>query len=173
MKIAKLNLIVDICAGIFCVISITTGFLQWFIYPHSGSGPKGEALLSHFQLYNLHLAESLIGLLFIVIHLALHLKWIQSCAGKIGKKSRQIQANFGADIAGTVCGLASLASGMVLWIVYPLGIVGKGRIFFLGHQYTWWYDFHFYASILFMIFVAVHLMLHWKWVKNAGRIFSC
>lgn len=166
MKAAKRNLIIDICAGFFCGVVIITGFLQWFFYPHQGSGPGGGFILSHAQLYNLHFAVSMIALCFVVIHLLLHLTWIRHCARTPGKKSRHLKINIGADVAGTVCGVVSLISGLVLWIVYPLGISGKGHIFFLGQPYAWWYDIHFFSAVLFTIFLAVHLILHWKWIKR-------
>lgn len=173
MKAAKRNLIIDICAGFFCGVVIITGFLQWIFYPHQGSGPGGGFILSHAQLYNLHFAVSMIALCFIVIHLLLHQKWIRHCARTPGKKSRHLKINIGADVAGTVCGVVSLISGLVLWIVYPLGISGKGHIFFLGQPYAWWYDIHFFSAVLFTIFLAVHLILHWNWIKNSGRVLSC
>ncbi|HJK13701.1 MAG TPA: DUF4405 domain-containing protein, partial [Methanocorpusculum sp.] len=117
MKAAKRNLIIDICAGFFCGVVIITGFLQWIFYPHQGSGPGGGFILSHAQLYNLHFAVSMIALCFVVIHLLLHLTWIRHCARTPGKKSRHLKINIGADVAGTVCGVVSLISGLVLWIV--------------------------------------------------------
>ena len=143
MKAAKRNLIIDICAGFFCGVVIITGFLQWIFYPHQGSGPGGGFILSHA-----------------------HLTWIRHCARTPGKKSRHLKINIGADVAGTVCGVVSLISGLVLWIVYPLGISGKGHIFFLGQPYAWWYDIHFFSAVLFTIFLAVHLILHWNWIKR-------
>ena len=32
-----------------------------------------------------------------------------------------------------------------------------------------WGDFHFWISILFLALVAVHMILHWKWIVNSFK----
>lgn len=130
MKLAKMNFIVDISASIFCILSIFTGFAQWIIYPHQGLPSKEDFVLSHIQMYNLHLAASLIVILLIAVHLILHLRWLQNCTKTMKIQSRRMQINFGVDMLGIFFGIFSFVSGVVLWFVYPLGISGKGKIFF-------------------------------------------
>lgn len=165
MNRTHINRIVDACAGAAGILSIFTGFLLRGFFPHPGSG-RGDLILSHAGLYNLHLAVSLAAVFCILLHLLLHLHWIRGCLRRMPKNHR-VRINFGTDLAGVLAGIFLLISGIVLWRVYPLGIPGKGRILFLDQQYPWWYDLHFAAAVFFTIFFAIHLILHWEWIKRS------
>ena len=69
------------------------------------------------------------------------------------------------DLTAFVAALASIVTGYVLWIYFPLGS-GRGSMNFLDISYQSWYDLHFYTSTLFVILIAIHLILHYRWVKN-------
>ena len=81
-------------------------------------------------------------------------------------------------------GLAEAISGFVLWFGFPTGTSSGG-----GHGYSggggignltfWelskrtWIDIHDWVAVAFVTIVAIHILLHWKWiVRVAGHFFK-
>lgn len=69
------------------------------------------------------------------------------------------------NLTAFLAALASIVTGYVLWIYFPLGS-NRGSMDFLNISYQSWYDLHFYTSTLFVILVAIHLILHYRWIRN-------
>jgi hypothetical protein len=96
---------------------------------------------------------------------------LQDCAMKRGT------ANFIVDLISFV-GLLGLAfTGFIMRNVLPPGSGGRG---FRGGRGVaqeqirelWsmsrheWGTIHFYLALLFVLLMAVHIILHWDWIKN-------
>ncbi len=73
------------------------------------------------------------------------------------------------DIAAFAAALASGVTGYVLWLYFPAGS-GRGSMDLLDIGYQIWYDLHFYTSTLFFILIAIHLILHYRWIRNIRRM---
>ena len=85
---------------------------------------------------------------------------------------RYAKINAWVDLIAFFVALASIVTGYVLRINFPFGL-GKGSIDFLNLSYQSWYQFHFITSTLFVILIAVHLILHYRWIKNmCSRLVS-
>jgi hypothetical protein len=85
---------------------------------------------------------------------------------------KKIKLNALVDISAFFASLVSIFSGIVLWQVLPSGAGfrgGRGLLtdrFFLGLTRHDWIDVHNISSLIFVILVAYHLILHWNWIKN-------
>ena len=67
-------------------------------------------------------------------------------------------------------GLAEAVSGFVLWFALPSG-GGRGRLAlsYWGLTRHTWIDIHDWVAIALVIIVAIHLIIHWKWVLRMTR----
>jgi hypothetical protein len=70
-----------------------------------------------------------------------------------------------------------ISTGLIMKYILP---AGSGRVemllsrparsqrtieVFLGLSRYEWGEFHFYFSVAFLVLIALHLMLHWSWIK--------
>jgi len=68
----------------------------------------------------------------------------------------------------SVVGIAVI--GFFMGLIVPKGpSVPESSKYFLGLHRHQWGNIHFYLSIAFVVFVIVHLLLSWKWIKNKSR----
>jgi len=74
--------------------------------------------------------------------------------------------------------LLSVFSGIIPWKVLPSGGGGPragqeaAHALFLGLGRGEWRDLHTYASFAFAALIAVHLLLHWRWICCVPSFFS-
>jgi len=85
--------------------------------------------------------------------------------------------NFVVDFIAFLNLLALILTGLIMKYILPPGSGGLGRIAHDGkgrepiktllslsrHQ---WGSIHFYLGLLFATLMLVHIILHWKWIKN-------
>lgn len=81
--------------------------------------------------------------------------------------------NYIVDFLAFVSFLITAVSGLAIKIFMPGG-VRQGRLQeFLGVQKGIWSQIHDWFGILLIIFVVIHLILHWDWIicmtKNVFR----
>lgn len=68
------------------------------------------------------------------------------------------------------CLVAMAAIGALMAFVIPEGPVSaEGTKYFLGLHRHQWGDIHARLSLAFVVFLAVHLVLSWKWIKIRSR----
>ena len=82
---------------------------------------------------------------------------------------RNAMINAWINLTAFPAALASGVTGYVLWLYFPAGS-GRGSLEFLDIGYQIWYDLHFYTSTLFFILIAIHLILHYRWIRNIRRM---
>lgn len=69
-----------------------------------------------------------------------------------------------------LCILGIAFIGFLMGLVIPKGPTAQESAkYFLGLHRHQWGNIHFYLSIAFVIFVIIHLILSWKWIKNKSR----
>lgn len=55
-------------------------------------------------------------------------------------------------------------TGLINWLVLPRGYEARGGFLVsLRHFLT---DFHGWIALIFMVVIAVHIILHWSYIKN-------
>jgi hypothetical protein len=57
--------------------------------------------------------------------------------------------------------------GILLGWALPAG-PGQEKYFWSLHRHQWG-DIHLWLSILFLAFLVVHLVLHWKWIRGSTQ----
>ena len=97
--------------------------------------------------------------------------------------------NFVIDFIAFLNLLALALTGLIMKYILPPGSGGLGRAAHDGrgresvktllslsrHQ---WGSIHFYLALLFIILMALHIILHWNWIKNyckfslKGKIYT-
>jgi len=69
-----------------------------------------------------------------------------------------------------LCILGIAFIGFLMALVIPKGPTAQESAkYFLGLHRHQWGNIHFYLSIAFVIFIIIHLILSWKWIKNKSR----
>lgn len=88
--------------------------------------------------------------------------------------------NFITDLVSLIILLTLVISGFIIKYVLPPGSGGRGRVQHDGRgqehiKTLWsigrheWGDIHFYLAVLFVVLMAVHIFLHWRWIRNYLR----
>jgi hypothetical protein len=68
----------------------------------------------------------------------------------------------------SVVGIALI--GFLMGLVIPKGPTApESTKYFLGLHRHQWSNIHFYLSIAFVVFVTIHILFSWKWIKNKSR----
>lgn len=75
---------------------------------------------------------------------------------------RKPQINFAVDTFAFFLFLCLLSTGLLIYLVMPpasgLSVWGMDR-----HG---WGEIHFWIALTFLTFMAIHFLLHWKWIKT-------
>jgi len=68
----------------------------------------------------------------------------------------------------SIAGIAII--GFLIGLVIPKGPTAQESAkYFLGLHRHQWANIHLYLSIAFVIFVIIHLIFSWKWIKNRSQ----
>ena len=64
--------------------------------------------------------------------------------------------------------------GFLMGLVIPKGPTApESTKYFLGLHRHQWSNIHFYLSVAFVVFVTIHILFSWKWIKNKSlQIFK-
>ena len=78
----------------------------------------------------------------------------------------------------SLLGLAEAVTGFVLWFGFPEGGNGIGRavggvrnLTLWGIPKYTWIDIHDWVAIALVAIVAIHVILHWKWIVRVAGFF--
>jgi len=74
-----------------------------------------------------------------------------------------VKFNAVVNILSLLFFIISAFSGFVLMFLFP---PGGGGLTFLGFVRHKWINIHTQSSVIFILLVVVHLMLHWNYFKN-------
>ena len=75
---------------------------------------------------------------------------------------------FLVDILMFVSFLVVAVSGFILWLVLPRGSGRDGSVFILLREE--WLFLHDWLSVFLVLFILVHLVLNWAWIKSMFKI---
>jgi len=83
---------------------------------------------------------------------------------------KRITINALVDIGGLVTFILSLVTGLVVYLFLPEGS-GRGGSWamYLGITRHQWVTLHNYTSFLFVAFLIIHLLLHWKFFRHINK----
>ena len=85
--------------------------------------------------------------------------------------------NYIIDFLALISFIVAALSGLAIKFFMPSGI-RQGRLQeFIGIQKGFWSEIHDWSGILLIVFVVVHLILHWNWIvcltKNIFQSDKC
>jgi hypothetical protein len=176
----RLNFWLDVSLFTFFMIAVLLGLGLWLVFPTGRSGAEGSFLgLTRHTVKDFHAWVSVITLAGVIIHLALHWRWVTCMLGRFwGRTSTQARLNFALDsLLLTAFSLTSL-SGLVIWLVLPGGGYRGGRnpayhAALFGFTRPDWVEFHGWVSLAILLIIFIHLTLHWRWIVCALRNYAC
>jgi len=80
--------------------------------------------------------------------------------------------NYIIDFLAFISFFVTAISGLVIKIFMPSG-VRQGRLQeYLGIQKATWSQIHDWFGILLIIFVIIHIALHWNWISDMTKNIS-
>lgn len=82
---------------------------------------------------------------------------------------KRIVLNAVVDICCLTALIPSAISGLVLHFVLPSGGRGSGWMQFLSIPRNQWVAIHNNSSLLFIVLLVLHLLLHWKFFWHFPR----
>ena len=78
------------------------------------------------------------------------------------------KTNFFVDAIGYIAFLVLLITGIILKYILLPGSRREANApnTLMGYARHVWGDIHFWASVVFVVVILIHLILHWKWLQH-------
>lgn len=175
----KFNFWLDAVIFIAFAATAVTGLMLWLLIPSGhGSGQLIFYGLTRRQWVDIHNWMGLAMLLGVSTHLVLHWRWIDCVLDRfLGKLARQARINFSLDAVLFSAFIVTGISGLVSWLILPGGGFQGGRNPFhnatlYGLTRHQWTDIHLWVSLVMMGIIAIHLVLHWRWIVCTARRYA-
>jgi hypothetical protein len=103
----------------------------------------------------------LLGLSGVIIHIVWHWSWLKALRGRsLRTLKRPVRANRVADRITWIAFIATNVFGMLVWLL-SAGLSAEAIKIFDR--------LHVAASIIWLVFLVAHLVLHQHWVESAIR----
>lgn len=169
----KLNYALDGAIGLAFFLAALTGLV--FLLPDAlGAGGKVFLGLSRWAWRDLHRWAGLVLASGVLVHLALHWRWIvRMTFRRAGRCPASARLNYALDLVIAVAGIAVLVTGLVFLFGGQGGFQGGRNPAFrtemLGLARQAWNDLHTWSSLVLMAGIVVHLALHWDWIVCTTR----
>jgi cytochrome b subunit of formate dehydrogenase len=178
-KQTQKNWWIDTALFISAVIAALSGI--YFLYLPTGGFQGGRNPLYNLQILftrqtwdNLHTWSGVAMIAAVVIHLAIHWKWVTSMArrtwneltGKCGCINPRGCWNLILNTVVAISFLLTAISGVYFLFVTGGRRVAEPMILFTR---TTWDLIHTWAGISLIAAVIIHLAIHWKWVTKVTR----
>lgn len=168
-----LNYVLDGTIGLAFLLAALTGLV--FLLPEAaGDGSRTVLGLSRGGWSDLHTWVGLMLAAGMVVHLALHWRWIvcMTCR-RVSRVAGPARLNYALDLVMALAGLAALVAGVVFLLGRQDGFQGGRNPAFqqelLGLGRWAWRDLHTWAGLVLMAGVLVHLGLHAEWIVRTTR----
>lgn len=175
----KINFWLDITVFMTFMATAITGLMLWLLIPSGhGSGQLIFYGLTRRQWVDIHNWIGLVMLLSVITHLVLHWRWIDCVMDRfLGKLARQARINFSLDAVLFSAFIVTGISGLVPWLILPGGGYQGGRNPFYsatlyGLTRYQWTGIHLWVSLVMMGIIAIHLILHWRWIVCTARRYA-
>jgi hypothetical protein len=98
---------------------------------------------------------------------------------------KRMTLNFIVDLIAFIDFIAQAVTGFIIKYILPPGSgggFGQGQGYrggrgpqeireFLSMTRHEWGDIHFIFSIIFIVLILIHLVLHWNWIKACTKTF--
>jgi hypothetical protein len=75
-----------------------------------------------------------------------------------------------------ILGFIEAVTGFVLWLGFPEGGSGAGRLYggisnlsFWGLTKHTWINIHDWVALALVALAVLHIIIHWKWIVRVGK----
>ena len=176
--------LIDAALFLSGIIAALSGI--YFLYLPSGGYQGGRnpmygvtILFARQTWEDLHTWGGIAMIAIIVVHLAIHGKWIVSMARHLAKEltghpamNSKTRFNLLLNSVVAISFLLTAVSGLYFFFVpEQAGRLASAAPLFLFSRSTW--DLiHTWAGVVLIAAVVVHLAIHWRWIVNVtGKVF--
>jgi hypothetical protein len=159
MKQTERNFWLDGSLFVTFLATVFTGLLLWRVRPHSDNSVF--AGIDRAVWLAFHVGSGFLGLLGVIIHIVWHRYWLKALRGRsLRTLKRPVRANRVVDRLTWITFIAANIIGMLTWLL-SAGLPAEASKIFDR--------LHVAASIIWLVFLVVHLVLHQHWVESAIR----
>jgi hypothetical protein len=155
----KHNFWLDVTIFVTFLITTITGFHLWLVIPH-----KLDIVFLGFSRsiwVAVHIYSVVAGLAGIVTHIVWHWDWLKALRGRpLSGMPKKLRANRVVDRIAWIIYIATNVFGAMAWAlhfgddVYVVSVPDRLHVVF---------------GVAWTIFVAVHLVLHGKWITSTSQ----
>lgn len=82
---------------------------------------------------------------------------------------KKTKLNYLVDLCMGLCFLVVAITGVIIFLFLPSGIRRGGYQQFWGITKQNWENIHDWAGIILLIFIVLHLILHWSWIVSMTK----
>lgn len=183
----RMNWLLDATVFLGGILATLSGLYFLFVPSNGYQGGRNPMygvtiLFSRHTWDELHTWGGVLMMAAAIIHLAIHWRWIKMTGRRIVKvlhsrearMSKIVWFNLAINALVAVSFLLTAASGVYFLFAPSGGFQGGGNAdwdpMFLFSRTTW--DLiHTWAGVALIGAAAVHLGIHWRWVKNVTQRF--
>jgi cytochrome b subunit of formate dehydrogenase len=176
--------LIDAAVFLSGIIAALSGV--YFLYLPSGGYQGGRnpmygvtILFDRHTWDDLHVWSGIAMIAVIIVHLAIHGKWVVGMARHVAKEltghypamNSKTRFNLLLNSVGAISFLLTAVSGLYFFFVpEQAGRLASAAPLFLFSRSTW--DLmHTWAGIVLIAAVVVHLAIHWRWIVNVtGKV---
>lgn len=174
----QVNWLID--AGLFlaALAAILSGI--YFLYLPSGyQGGRNpwydvRIVFDRATWSDIHTWGGVLMIVAVVIHLAIHLKWIESMGkrlynmlrGRGSPMSKGAKVNLGINAAIALSFLLTAISG-IYFLFAPQGHARPAVVF----SPTTWDLIHTWAGVVMIVAALLHFVIHWRWITKVTTKF--
>lgn len=87
------------------------------------------------------------------------------------EKLNRTKLNYIVDLILTALFFFAAGTGLIMYFLIPSGVPRGKYLVYMGLTKATWVWIHSRAGVLMTIIVAIHLILHWRWVVCTTRNF--
>jgi len=168
------NWLIDAALFIGGLVATLSGI--YFLFLPSGGYQGGRnpmygvtILFERYSWESMHTWSGLAMLAAVVVHLAVHWRWVSMMSRRVvnslrsngTRMSKGARLNVALDALVALSFVLTAISGVVL-LFAPSGGHASGAAVAWDLLHTW-------AGVVLISAAVVHLVIHWRWVKNVTR----
>lgn len=178
-KQTRANWLID-AAVFFSALAAAASGIYFLFLPSGGyQGGRNPAygvtiLFDRHTWDNLHTWAGAAMIAAVVVHFALHWKWVVSMARRVAKEwagrgaSLNARGRFNVALDALVgASFVLTAVSGVYFMFAPHGRAAAGFLF----SSTTWNLVHTWSGVVMIAAAVVHLAIHWRWVVNVTKRF--
>jgi hypothetical protein len=175
----RTNWLIDVAVFGSALIAALSGI--YFLFLPSGGYQGGRNALYGVTILfqratwdDLHTWGGIIMIAAVVVHLAIHWKWVTGTLKRVGKRlaagtgsiNRHAWFNIGIDAAIALSFLVTALSGVYfLFVPGGRGAIDPQLLF----ARSTWDVLHTWGGVVLIISAVIHFAIHWRWIVKVTR----